>query len=199
MNILIEQDLMVAMRDGVKLATDVYRSVEHGPGPVLLTRLPYGKQTLRLILNQGDIFRIVQAGYAVVVQDVRGCFASEGDFSPLVHEEADGAETLAWVSQQPWSSGHIGMFGKSYFGATQWLAARRAPEGLQAITPTICQNGSYETYYWGGAFQLGTLLNWSFVVGMPALQRRRFSLDAVELFPCLLGFTHTSINSTSVE
>lgn len=70
MNILIEQDLMLPMRDGVKLATDVYRSAEPGPRPVLLTRLPYGKETLRLILNQGDLVRMVQAGYAVVLQKI---------------------------------------------------------------------------------------------------------------------------------
>ncbi len=171
MNILIEQDVMIPMRDGVRLATDVYRPAEAGPRPVLLTRLPYGKEALRLILNQGDIVRMVQAGYAVVVQDVRGCFASEGEFSPLIHDETDGADTLVWISQQPWSNGKCGMFGKSYFGATQWLAAKTAPEGLQAIAPLICQNGTYETFYPGGAFQLGTLLNWSFVVGIPALQR----------------------------
>src|ERR1700736_5868738 len=97
MNILIEQDLMLPMRYGGKLATDVYRPAEPGPRSVLLTRLPSSKETLRLILNQGDIFHMVQVGYAMVVQDVRGCFASEGAFSPLIYDEADGADTLAWV------------------------------------------------------------------------------------------------------
>lgn len=105
MNVLLEKNLLVRMRDGVCLATDVYRPAEPAPKLALLTRLPYGKEALRLIFNQGDLFRMVQAGYAVVVQDVRGCFASEGMFSPLVHEEADGADTLNWVCTQPCRTG----------------------------------------------------------------------------------------------
>src|SRR5207248_6317625 len=118
MTIHIEQNAMVPMRDGVKLATDIYRPAEEGQWPVLLTRVPYNKdqrsqddQEKRLFLELNwDLSRVVEAGYVVVAQDTRGRYASEGQFSPFLYEEQDGADTIAWAARQPWSSGKVGMF-----------------------------------------------------------------------------------------
>ncbi|HEY4383487.1 MAG TPA: CocE/NonD family hydrolase, partial [Ktedonobacteraceae bacterium] len=121
MNILIEKNVMVPMRDGVSLATDVYRPADGGPVPVLLSRLPYNKDLPVIMQAVIDASRAVQAGYAVVLQDCRGRFASEGEFTPIVHEANDGVDTVAWIARQPWSTGQIGTVGGSYLGFTQWL------------------------------------------------------------------------------
>jgi len=110
---------MVSMRDGVQLATDVYRLDGEAPASVLLTRTPYDKEHTVSGSTTFDILRAVQAGYTVVIQDVRGRFASEGAFNPHFQESHDGADTIAWVAAQPWSCGVVGGFGGSYLGCTQ--------------------------------------------------------------------------------
>ncbi len=104
MNILIEKNIMVPMRDGVRLATDVYRPVEGGPAPVLLSRLAYNKELPATIQAAIDTSRAVQVGYAVFLQDCRGRFGSEGEFTPIVNETSDGVDTVAWIAQQPTQS-----------------------------------------------------------------------------------------------
>ncbi|MBO0793019.1 MAG: CocE/NonD family hydrolase, partial [Ktedonobacteraceae bacterium] len=169
MSIIIEENIMVPMRDGVKLATDVYRPAREGKWPVLVTRLPYNK-SMRLPFPGGedkrlfvemilDSERVIEAGYVIVAQDTRGRFASEGEFEPFVHEDEDGADIIAWAASQPWSSGQVGMYGVSYQGLTQWLAAREQPEALRAIAPA--QTPGWHLYpYRGGAFMLNTALEW---------------------------------------
>ena len=98
MNILIEKNIMVPMRDGVKLATDVYRPAEEGQYPVIIQRLPYNKDLPAITMLLIDIFRLVQAGYVMVFQDTRGRFASEGEFHPFFQEPADGVDTIAWAA-----------------------------------------------------------------------------------------------------
>src|SRR5712692_9282954 len=110
MSIMIDENIMVPMRDGVKLATDVYRPAEVGQWPVLLTRVPYNKdlrfpipqlQEKRIFLELNlDSERVVQAGYVIVAQDTRGRYASEGEFTPFLHEAEDGADTIAWAASQ---------------------------------------------------------------------------------------------------
>jgi uncharacterized protein len=111
MNIAIDKNLAVAMRDGVTLRTDLYRPADGKPAPGVLMRLPYNKEQPVLLFLSGDILRIAQAGYVVVVQDCRGTFQSEGTFSPYFQEAEDGADTIAWVAAQPWCSGVVGMMG----------------------------------------------------------------------------------------
>ena len=103
MQLTIEKHLQVPMRDGVLLATDVYRPAGAGPFPVVMMRLPYNKEQPALLFLAGDILRVAQAGYAVVVQDCRGTWASEGEFSPYFQEAEDGADAIAWAKQQ----GHV--------------------------------------------------------------------------------------------
>jgi putative CocE/NonD family hydrolase len=114
--ILIDRNIMVPVRDGVQLATDVYRLEGASPTPVLVARTPYNKDYM---VANGDIFNIlraVQAGYTVVTQDVRGRYASEGVFNPHIQETQDGVDAFAWAAARPWSNGVVGTFGGSYPG-----------------------------------------------------------------------------------
>ncbi|GIV69427.1 CocE/NonD family hydrolase [Caldilinea sp.] len=171
--ILIEKNIMVPMRDGVRLATDVYRLEGAGPVPVLMARTPYNKDA---ILNGGtnfDILRAVQAGYVVVVQDVRGRYASEGEFNPHFQETEDGVDAFAWAAAQPWSSGDIGTFGGSYLGCTQWLPAREQPPALRAMAPAVTFSDLYDgCIYQGGAKVLHDL-RWVAAAIVPAEIERR--------------------------
>ena len=161
MRIVVDKNLTVPMRDGVSLAADVYRPDGPGPFPTLVQRTPYNKE-FGLIGFSFDIMRGVQAGYAVVVQDTRGRWASGGEFNPFFDEARDGADTIAWAAAQPWSTGAVGMIGGSYFGATQWTAATQAPEALRAIAPFVTTDQYYDGWaYQGGAFQLGFNLHWT--------------------------------------
>ncbi len=184
MSMVIEENIMVPMRGGVKLATDIYRPAQQGQWPVLVTRLPYNKdrrfpfeyppftKEKRIFLELNfDSARVVEAGYVIVAQDTRGRFASEGEFEPFVHEVEDGADAITWAASQPWSSGQVGMFGVSYQGLTQWQAAREQPAALRAIAPS--QSPGWHVYpYQGGAFLLGVALGWATDVAMEEVQRR---------------------------
>lgn len=176
MRITIDKDVAMTTRDGTSLMSDVYRP-EGGPWPALVARLPYNKEigVLALAQNGFDLMRAVKAGYAVVVQDTRGRFASGGDFTPFAHEATDGAETIEWAADQAWSTGAVGMVGGSYLGATQWTAATQAPPALKAIAPAVTSSQFHDGWtHQGGALQLGFDLWWALsVLGAGELQRRR--------------------------
>src|SRR4051812_41741361 len=105
-DIVIERDVMVPMRDGVSLATDVYRPAGDVPMPALLHRIPYGKHVSSLVSSLLlDPIAAAERGYAVVVQDTRGCWKSEGEFHPIFQERADGHDTIDWVSSCGWCDG----------------------------------------------------------------------------------------------
>ncbi|MBE0659335.1 MAG: CocE/NonD family hydrolase [Bryobacteraceae bacterium] len=146
---------MVAMRDGVRLATDLYHPSTAGPHPAIIVRTPYNKDEGKLI---GEFF--ARYGYVVAVQDTRGRHKSEGDFYPFRHEAQDGVDFTAWVRRQPWSNGKIGAFGVSYLGFTQWAMAAGNPH-LASIAPTFITGDLYEGMYKGGAFAQLTFLEWS--------------------------------------
>jgi putative CocE/NonD family hydrolase len=157
----VERDVPVAMRDGVILMTDVYRPDVEGPFPVLLQRTPYNKELGGLGLLQTDTFRALRNGYAAVIQDVRGRYRSEGEFTPFHQEIDDGYDAVEWCGSQPWSDGNVGMYGTSYVGATQWLAAIAAPPSLKAIAPAFTASDYYEGWtYQGGALEWGFMVNW---------------------------------------
>src|ERR1019366_4861341 len=109
----------VPMRDGVHLSANVFLPSERARVPTILVRTPYGKGAD--ITSNYQAF--VDHGYAVMVQDVRGRYESEGSFQPLKQEPADGDDTLNWIARQPWSDGKVGMMGGSYLGIVQWKAA----------------------------------------------------------------------------
>jgi putative CocE/NonD family hydrolase len=148
----------VPMRDGVRLSANVFRPSEHARVPAILVRTPYGKGL--------DITPHYQAfvdhGYAVVVQDVRGRYESEGAFQPLHQEPADGDDTLNWIARQPWSDGKVGMMGGSYVGIVQWKVALVNNPHLKAIFPVVSGYDDYRDRYYstGGAMKLGNRLEW---------------------------------------
>ena len=150
----------VKMRDGVTLYADVYRPDVADPLPVLLQRTPYDK--FQGVGGGLDVLRAASHGYAVVIQDTRGRYASEGEFYPFLDEPNDGYDTVAWCADQPWSTGKVGMFGRSYVGATQWLCAITNPPALTCISPGITASDYYEGWtYQGGALAWGFALSWT--------------------------------------
>jgi putative CocE/NonD family hydrolase len=159
---LLEGDLSIRMRDGVSLKVDVYRPARGGvasPGrfPVLLERTPYGKR--RAVLNKaGEYF--AAHGYVVVMQDVRGRFASAGEWYFLSEQEGpDGFDTVGWIRDQEWCDGSVGTMGLSYSTATQQALAIERPEGLKS---QFLSDGGYDYFHrtlrHSGAFELGVLL-----------------------------------------
>lgn len=169
-DLTVHRDVFVELRDGVGLATDVYRPAGSAPVPAVLHRSPYGKD---VGLPLADLARMVGAGYAVVTQDVRGRGRSEGRFEPFVQERDDGHDTIRWVATQPWCTGAVVMAGPSYLGATQWLAAAGAPDALAAIAPQFTSASYHDGWcYQGGALQLGFLLCWALGnLALPASRR----------------------------
>jgi uncharacterized protein len=180
MRIVIEKNVMVPMRDGVELATDIYRQDSNEPAPVLLQRLPYNKELTNVNNFALDIQRAVQAGYTVVSQDTRGRFQSGGEFNPFFDEANDGVDAINWVAKQSWSTGNVGMVGGSYFGATQCLPATESPDALKAIAPVVTAADYHEGWaYQGGAFELGFNLQWTLTaLALGEMQRRIGSSQA---------------------
>jgi uncharacterized protein len=147
--VVIQRGIAIKMRDGVTLRADVYRPKADGKFPVILTRTPYDKTG-----SQGICMRAAASGYVCVAQDVRGRFSSEGEWYPFKHESEDGYDTIEWLAHQPWSTGVIGMWGSSYVGATQMLAAVAKPPHLAGIFPIITASDYRENWaYQGGAFE----------------------------------------------
>ena len=157
----VETNLPVAMRDGTTLYADLYRPDTSGPFPVLLQRTPYDKTTSMSAVEL-DPLTAAKHGYAVVIQDTRGRYASEGEFYCFRDEINDGYDTVEWAASQPWSSGKVGMYGSSYVGATQWLSAISAPPHLTAMMPNVTASNYHEGWtYQGGAFELGFNVSWT--------------------------------------
>jgi uncharacterized protein len=158
----LETDIPIPMRDGTVLRAELYRPDTPARLPALLMRTPYGK-TLSVSAVEGDPVRLARAGYAVVAQDCRGRFSSGGAFAPFADEGPDGRDTVEWIAAQPWCNGRVGMFGSSYLGAAQWLAAAEAPPHLTAIHPQLTASDYHDGWiYQGGALALGFALSWSF-------------------------------------
>ncbi len=162
---IVERNVMIEMRDGVKLATDIYHPLINGetvnkPLPVVLARSPYNKARARDVDAAENFAR---HGYVAVIQDMRGRWASEGQFTKYaVTEPADGYDTVEWLTKQPFSNGKIGMWGTSYSAHTASGAAKLSPTGLSAIL--LNQGGMANAWdhavRQGGAFELGRELTW---------------------------------------
>ena len=179
-SVKIDFNLPIEMRDGVVLYADVFRPDTDEPGPVLLQRTPYDKSFAKA--GSLDAVRGAKEGYAVVVQDVRGRYTSEGEFYTFINESNDGYDTIEAVAKLPWCSGKIGMYGGSYVGATQWLAAVAKPPHLSAIAPGITSDDYYEGWtYQGGAFQLNFALSWALSLALLNIENLGRSLgDLIE-------------------
>lgn len=199
--VVVERDVWIPMRDGVRLAADVYRPARAGEPvagrlPTLLTRTPYSKGDG----NLAEAKYFAARGYAVVVNDVRGRFKSEGTWRLIVDDPQDGYDVVAWIAAQPWSDGTVGTFGTSYPGGTQHALASMNPPHLTTMVPVdALSNCGVAGMRHGGAFEL-RFANWIHQIGAPnshaaladeglrnALiesgRRVREHLDALPLYP----------------
>lgn len=130
------QQYFVRMRDGVRLATDVYLPAGEGVFPAILVRMPYDKNS-RAMFMEVIARSATKAGYAFVVQDVRGKFRSEGEAFGPINETYDGYDTISWIAAAEWCDGKVGMFGDSYYGYTQFAAVSSGHPALRAIVPRV--------------------------------------------------------------
>jgi hypothetical protein len=166
-DIVIEHGVAMKTRDGVTLRADIYRPAGDGKYPVLLQRTPYDK------INAAEFARrAVTHGFMVVVQDVRGRYASEGDWYPFRYETQDGFDTVEWAATLPKSNGKVGMFGGSYVGATQMLAAIGHPPHLAGICPVVTASNYHENWtYQGGAFEQWFNESWTAGLAQDTMNR----------------------------
>jgi putative CocE/NonD family hydrolase len=148
------------LEDGTTLVSDHYYPGGQGPWPTLLMRQPYGRDIASTVVYAHPVW-FARHGYHVVIQDVRGRGGSEGSFYPFRNEGADGSQTVAWLRTHPASNGRIGMYGFSYQGATQLLAAAEQPEGLECIAPHMTAADLYHGwFYHHGALRLNSSFGW---------------------------------------
>jgi uncharacterized protein len=167
----VESGVSVKMRDGVILRGDIYRPDTDGKFPVLLQRTPYRR------FSWGNDIHFAQhaasLGYVIFLQDVRGRYTSDGEWRPFVHESEDGYDTIEWIAAQPYSNGRVGMFGGSYVGATQMLAAIANPPHLAGICPVVTASNYHEGWtYQGGAFEQWFNESWTSGLAQDTLERK---------------------------
>jgi len=146
---------MIPMRDDVKLSTQLlFPKIKQEKYPVVLVRTPYKKERRAEEYNY-----IIENGYVLVLQDVRGRFGSEGIFEPFVKESKDGYDVIEWIARQPWCDGNIGMIGGSYNGLVQYAAAAEQPPSLRTIIPNVAMVDPYRHgAYANGIFTPGSLI-----------------------------------------
>ena len=180
-SVLIAYDVPVPMRDGVVLKADVYSPVGDGPWPTLVIRTPYSKSSVtENAWNGVSPTEAARRGFMVVIQDVRGRNASDGEWEPLRHEGRDGADTIAWAAELPGSSGRVGMVGGSYCGNTQWQAAIEQPPALQVITPLMTWSEPCDGLVArAGVVELAINSSWSLAQGFDWLSRIGLTDDEV--------------------
>ena len=166
--VIIERDVEAKMRDDIILRADVCRPKADGKFPVLLTRTPYDKRW-----NADICLKAAARGYVVVAQDVRGRYASEGEWYPFKYESQDGYDTVEWAAALPYSNGKVGMFGGSYVGATQYLAAIARPPHLAGISPDVTASNYHDGWtYQGGAFEQWFDESWTTGLAENTMKRR---------------------------
>jgi putative CocE/NonD family hydrolase len=160
------------MRDGVTLRADVYRPDDSARHPAIVVRTPYNK----LMSGNNDFFSPVAAafaGYAFVIQDLRGRFASEGSWLLGGSEGPDGYDTIEWVAAEKWCDGNVGMSGGSYLGRNQWQAAIENPPHLKAIAPDIIGSGPVSESRLAGPIDFESGISWFVARAVDVLERLR--------------------------
>ena len=156
----LERGAACRMRDGVTLRSDHYYPHGGNPAPTLLMRQPYGRDIASTVVYRHPAW-YARKGYNVVIQDVRGRGDSEGDFYPFRHEAQDGFDTVKWVAMRPECDGKVGMYGFSYQGSTQLLAAVEQPPALRCIAPAMTAADLYTGwFYQNGALRFASTLGW---------------------------------------
>jgi len=165
--VLVERNVAMATRDGVTLRADVFRPDGEGKFPVVLERTPYDKH------NETFGAQVAARGYVFIVQDVRGRYASDGEWYPLKNESNDGYDTVEWAAALAYSDGKVGMYGPSYVAVTQLLAAIAAPPHLVCIMPYAMASNAHEQWiYVGGAFSQALNQGWSTAVSINVLEKK---------------------------
>lgn len=158
---VVHRRVPIPMRDGVELLADHYEPQTAHPAGTLLVRAPYGRRFPFTVLF-GSVY--ATRGYHVIFQSVRGTFGSGGEFTPMVNEVADGADTAAWLREQPWFTGTFATIGLSYLGFTQWALLTDPPPELAAAVITVGPH-DFALSSWGtGSFSLNDFLGWSDMV-----------------------------------
>ncbi|WP_242455934.1 CocE/NonD family hydrolase [Mycolicibacterium sp. P1-18] len=154
----VVRGLRVPMRDGVDLVADHYAPRTPSPKGTLLVRCPYGRA-----FPFSSLFGAVYAarGYHVVIQSVRGTFGSGGEFTPMIHEVADGADTVEWLRHETWFTGSFATIGLSYLGFTQWAILMDPPPELSAAVITVGPHDFSESAWGTGSFTINDFLGWS--------------------------------------
>jgi len=203
--VTVDHDVPAKTRDGVTLRADIYRPDVPGKFPVLLQRTPYSKTNG---WDGGFFSKAAAQGYVVVVQDVRGRYTSEGDWYPFIHEAEDGYDAVEWAASLPYSDGKVGMFGGSYVGATQMLAATARPPHLAGICPSVTASNYHDGWvYQGGAFEQWFSESWTSGLAQDTLKRvvenatnavkgeNTLPLTAYSLFNSPAAGTDTSIKA----
>ncbi len=180
-----ETDVPARMRDGVILKADVYRPKTAELVPVILMRTQYGKAAAQV---QPSRFQtpawFASHCYIVVIQDIRGQYASQGTFYEYANDRNDGYDSVEWAARLPGSDGKVGMYGSSYVGATQWLAATASPPSLKTIVPSNTASDYYDGWtYEDGAFRLAFIDIWMMedIVSSAAANRGDTKLSATLL------------------
>ncbi|MGK7377671.1 CocE/NonD family hydrolase [Planococcus sp. 1R117A] len=189
MRYIYETDIKVPMRDGIKLATNIWRPEGDKPAPTLLVRNPYGMNNLPSDGTIPNLLELLEAGYAIVYQDCRGSFNSEGDYVDMANEPEDGVDTLDWLSNQPWCDGNIGTYGPSYLGFVQWASVTNGGNNLKAIAPSVTSSDYYKAPWYsdGGAFSLHTSFFWITSMGLSGAMRKLTTLKDPNLISEIYG------------
>ncbi|CDO02992.1 Cocaine esterase [Oceanobacillus picturae] len=173
--VIVDREVPCKLRDGVILYANIYRPQTNGDYPVLLTRLPYNKNLPSFSHRWIDPIRAAMEGYIVIIQDVRGRFASEGEFEPFVQEVKDGYDTVEWAASLPYSNGKVGMFGLSYYAFTQLYAMVEQPPALKAIFPAMTGNIFKDAFEENGTLSLAAAETWMLDSLVPDYLRRKLS------------------------
>ncbi|MCI0622612.1 MAG: CocE/NonD family hydrolase [Acidobacteria bacterium] len=154
----VEYDVKIPLTDGINLSADVYRPLTRGPFPAIYHSTAYDNSSERFV--QYAVY-FASRGYAWVQVDCRGRFDSEGDFMAFRYEASDNTEALAWLCEQPWCDGNVGMWGRSFAGISQGLTAPRRPQGLKCLLPEVCWSNMWrDGQLIHGALQLALTMLW---------------------------------------
>ena len=182
-DLVVENDVMIPIRDGIRLRTDIFRPASGGPHPVLVQRYPYSTRDGYMAMFGQQIAR---QGYAVVVQSCRGRFGSDGDFYPFHPDVDDSYDTVEWAAAQPWSNAKVGMYGVSYSGMTQWTAAIARPPTWSASPQLVHVDWAGGGWYHSpGVLTLGLALVWS-------AQMTAFEAERRDVAPPLPAFAQAA-------
>lgn len=175
------ETILLQVDEDVRLATDIYESVNQTPGPVILIRTPYDKSGISVIADE-----FAQAGYHVVVQDVRGKYASEGHFVPFINEKDDGEATLEWLSQQSWNNGHIGLWGSSYLGYCALILSNSKSSEVKSVFHLSGWLDGTDINSPGGVLHQGLVIPWLMFEG----QRSQIDISRMDMDEI---FSHTPL------